>query len=61
MLDNVDLMEEDERVEDGKGGIIQYASQYHVLQILQAVSVMDLLLDIGILNPDYLLEPGCIR
>lgn len=60
MLDNVDLVEEDKRVQDGEGWVVEYAGENNVLEILQAVCIMDLPLDIVVLYPDYLLELGLV-
>ena len=34
MLDNVHLVEEDERVQDRKGGVVENPGQHNVLEIL---------------------------
>jgi len=52
VVDNVDLVEENQRVEDGEGGVVQDAGQDDVFEVLQAVYVVDLPLDLGILDFD---------
>ena len=41
VTDNVDLVEEDERVEHGKGRIVQDARQDHILEVLQSPRASD--------------------
>ena len=60
VLDNVDLVEEDERVEHGEGGVVQDPSQDDVLQVLQPIGMVDLPPDRLVLDLNDLLEFGAV-
>lgn len=60
MVDYIDLVEEDQRVENGEGRIVQYSCEDYVLEVLKAVSIVYLPFDVGILNADDLLEFGLV-
>jgi hypothetical protein len=57
VLDDLDLVEEDEGVEDGKGGVVEDARQNDVFEVLQPVRVVDLLPHLRVADLDDLLEP----
>ena len=60
VLNNVDLMEEDKRVENREGGVVEDARQYNVFEILQAVGGVDLSFYRLIFDSDHFLKLGLI-
>lgn len=54
------MVEEDTRVEDIEGRIIDCARQYDILQELESVGVVDLFLYALVSNRDGLMEAGCL-
>jgi hypothetical protein len=60
MLDNIDLVEEYERVEDTEGGVIENARENNVLEVLQPVCVVDLPLYALLLDSYNLFELGFV-
>lgn len=61
MLNDVDLVKEDEGVENRKGGVVQNTGQDDILQVLQAISVVDLSFYAFIFDLYYFLEFGLVR
>lgn len=61
MLDNIDLVKEDERVEDRESGIVKDSGKYNVFEILQAIRRVDLAFYRLVFNLDHLLEFGFVR
>lgn len=61
MLDNIYLVEEDERIENGKCGIIEDTRKYYILEVLQPVGIMNLLLNLFVLDADNFFELGLVR
>lgn len=60
VVDNIDLVEEDEGIEDGEGGIVKYARKHDIFQVQQPIGVVDFPFDFDVLNLDDLLELGSI-
>ena len=60
MLDNVDLVEKDERVQYGESRVVQDARKDNVLQVLQSVRRVDLPFYLFVLNPHHLFELGLV-
>lgn len=56
MLNDVDLVVEDERIQYREGRIVEDAREHHVFQILKAVGVMDPLSNVCVLDADNLFE-----
>ena len=56
MLNNVDLVEEYERVENGESGIVENAREDHIFQILKPVCVVNLSLNVVVLDSYDLFE-----
>lgn len=61
MVHNVDLVEEDQRVEDREGWIVENPSQDHVFQVLQPPSTPNLSSNKRIFDWDHLLVPRLVR
>lgn len=61
MLDNIDLVEEYERVEDGEGRIVEYSCEDNVFYVLKTVGVMDLLPYVGLFDVDDFFESRVVR
>ena len=60
VLDNIDLVEEDERVQHRKRRVIQNPGQDHILEVLQAICLVDLAVYLFVLDLDDLLEPPLV-
>ena len=60
MIDDVNLVEEDARVEDVEGRVIDGSREYDVFQELQAVGMVDLPLDGFVSDVDRLVVAGCL-
>ena len=58
VLDDVDVVEEDEGVQDGEGRVVEDARQHDILEVEQAVGVLDFVADLRILELDNLFEFG---
>ena len=54
--DDVDLVEDDARVEDVKGGVVEDAREDDVFEELEAIRVVDLALDGWVADGDGLVE-----
>lgn len=57
--DDVDLVEEQQGVENIEGGIVQHPGKDHVLEVMQAVCLVDLCQDYRVFDLDDLLEAIC--
>ena len=60
MLNNIDLVEEYERVEDTECGVVENARENNVLEILEAVCVVDLPFYVVVLDLHNFLKFGLI-
>jgi hypothetical protein len=60
MLNNVDLVEEDERVQNAEGRIVEDARKNDVFEVLEPVRVMYLPFDVFVFYPDNLLKLGFV-
>jgi len=56
VVDYVDLVEDDARIEDIEGGVVESARKDDVFEELQTVGVVDFLLDHDILYGDRLVK-----
>lgn len=61
MLHNVDLVEEDKRVENGEGRVVEDACEDDVFNILEAVGVVDLFADVRFFDVDHFFETRGVR
>lgn len=60
MLDDVDLVEKNERIENREGGIVENARQYDVFEVLQTVRRVDLSFYRFVLDFDHFLKFGLV-
>jgi hypothetical protein len=60
MLNNVDLMEEYERIQNAKGRVVENARQDNVFEVLEPVRVVYFSFDVFVFYSYHLLELGFV-